>query len=151
MEFLIYNIYVQLGRHNFQQIIGIIIGINCVPLPVDLTATKDKREANLISLSGILILYLQTGFYWCTTKTLVIKDFSAPISSLFSQIWHQLSTFHPTRWQNRRLQACHIKFSIPWYNYTAYGIYIFQIIRYAGTDSLYADFLVHRLLITKLN
>jgi len=62
LEFLIYIIYifVQFGRHNFQRIIGIFVGINCIPLLADLTFINDKREANLISLSGIMTMFCQS-------------------------------------------------------------------------------------------
>ena len=62
LEFLIYIIYifVQFGRHNLQRIIGIFVGINCIPLLADLTFINDKREANLISLSGIMSMFCQS-------------------------------------------------------------------------------------------
>jgi hypothetical protein len=50
MEFLIDNIFVEFGVHNFQQTIGISMGINCAPLLVDLfpNSYEDEFMQNLI-------------------------------------------------------------------------------------------------------
>jgi len=58
LEFLIYIIYifVQFGRHNFQRIIGILVGINCVPLLADLTFIND--ESNTILKEYIFFYFI---------------------------------------------------------------------------------------------
>ena len=180
LEFLIDNIFVEFGGRLFQQIVGIPMGTNCAPLLADLflfsyeseflqTLVKNKKikEARLFNftfryIDDVLSINNPNFSDWIPLiypPELEIKettDTASSASFLDLYLEFDIHSHLSTRIYDKRddfdfeiINFPHLSSNIP--TSPAYGIYIFQLIRYSRACSSYSDFVKrHQCLSRKL-
>ena len=180
IEFLVDKIYVRFGGQLFRQMVGIPMGTNCAPLLADVFLYSYKNEfldklikegkrklARKFNLSyryiDDLISFNNTRFKEFISdiypKELTISETteSTSIASYLDLLFIRDKNNNITT----KLYHKHDAFGFHIVNFPfmssnipsapAYGVYAFQLIRYACCCSNYSDFLLcHRALVTRL-
>ena len=180
IEFLVDNIYVRFGGQLFRQMVGILMGTNCAPLLADLFLCSYENELldklikegkrklarkfnlsyryidDLISFNNKRFKEFISDIY---PKELTISETteSTSIASYLDLLFIQdkNNNIMTKLYDKRDTFGFHIvnfpfmSNNIP--SAPAYGVYPFQLIRYARCCSNYSDFLLrHRALVTRL-
>jgi hypothetical protein len=148
LEFLIDNIFVSFGGALFQQVVGIPMGTNCAPLLADLflcsyeseflhNLVKDKKihEARAFNRTSINNPRFAAFLPLIYPPELEIEETSGQLST---NIYDKRDGFN-----FKIINFPNMCSNIP--TSPAYGVYISQLIRYAGTSSNYSDFLKRHL------
>jgi hypothetical protein len=166
LEFLIDNICVSFGGALFQQVVGIPMGTNCAPLLADLflcsyeseflhNLVKDKKihEARAFNRTSINNPRFAAFLPLIYPPELEIEETTdTAVSASFLDLYlefddsGQLSTnIYDKRdgFNFKIINFPNMCSNIP--TSPAYGVYISQLIRYAGTSSNYSDFLKRHL------
>jgi hypothetical protein len=173
LEFLIDNIFVSIGGALFQQVVGIPMGTNCAPLLTDLflysyeseflhNLVKDKKihEARAFNFT-YRYMYIDVVLSINNPRfaeflqliyppELEIKETTSSASFLDLYLEFDDSGQLSTKIYDKRddfnfkiINFPNMCSNIP--AFSAYGVYISQLIRYARTSSNYSDFLKRHL------
>ena len=165
LEFLIDNIFVNLGGHVFQQTVGIPMGTNCAPLLADLFLYLNEKLAqsfnftlrnidDVLSLNNFRFGDFADRIYpiELEIKDTTDTDRSASYLDLHLEIDSE-------GWLRTKLYDKRDDFNFPIVNFPfmcsnipaapAYGVYISQMIRYSRACDSHQDFFDRGLLLTR--